>query len=193
MRTDRGVDAHRAVELFRTDDLVIEPFAHAMQALEFVTLSREFGAGIGVDAGQSLGVMGGELRKDRVGCVEQLPRTGDIGDVCVELARIDRKIALTVCLRAFDLAVPISAFDQSDHDSVLTAVGEIDDPVQYERRALLVGLNDEPYAFPVFQRLVEAKGLQQIEGKFETIGFFGVNIETDIVGAGEFGQCGDAG
>lgn len=113
-------------------------------------------------------------------------------DVGMELARIDWKIALSVRLGALDFAVPVSALHEAQHDAVLAASGEIDDPVQHEGRALLIGLNDEADAFPAFERLVEAEGFEQVQGEFETVGFFGVYIEADIIGAGQTRELGDA-
>lgn len=78
MCADRRIDADGAIELLGTDDLVVERFSHAVQALEFVAFDREVRTCIGVDAGQRLGIMRGKLREDGVRCVEELFCAGDI-------------------------------------------------------------------------------------------------------------------
>ena len=47
VRAHRGVDAHQAVALRMADDLVVEGFAHAVQALELVVARLPLGAGQG--------------------------------------------------------------------------------------------------------------------------------------------------
>ena len=81
MRAHRSVDAAGTVQLGRADNLLIQRFAHAMQALELVLAAMEIRSGHRHDRGQGLGVMGGELRKYRVRRRQQLARAGKIGDV----------------------------------------------------------------------------------------------------------------
>jgi hypothetical protein len=75
VRADRRVDAARPVELairHRADHLVVQRLAHAVQALEFVLAGVVVLAGDLVDGRQRVGVVGGELRIDRVGHRQQL-------------------------------------------------------------------------------------------------------------------------
>lgn len=117
VRADGGVDAAGAVEMLCTHDVVVEPFAHAVQALEFIFPVLEIGAGQGVDGGDRAGVVGGELREDRIGRVQQQARAGNIADVGMGFAGVDGKIGLAVELGFLDFAVPVSALDQTDHDA----------------------------------------------------------------------------
>ena len=77
VRADRRVDAARPRVAPGADDLVVERLAHAVQALELVLPGVEIRAGHGVDGGQRLRVVGGELREDRVGRGEQSLRAGE--------------------------------------------------------------------------------------------------------------------
>ena len=86
MRADRRIDAARPVELVRPDDLLVQRLAHAVQALELVLAGIEILAGHGVDGGERLRVVGGELREGRVGRGQQLARAGEVGDVGVDAA-----------------------------------------------------------------------------------------------------------
>ena len=63
-----------------------------------------------------MGVVGGELRIDPVGQAKKFFGVGDIADVGGHLAGEDGETFQTFDLRALDLAVPIGAFHQTDHD-----------------------------------------------------------------------------
>ena len=174
---DRGVDAARAVQLVLADHLVVERLAHAVQALELpVQAAAEL-----VDGGQRVGVVGGELRVDRVGGGQQLLGAGEVGDVGVDLAGVDRVARLAVLLGALDLAVPVGALDQADHEAVVGAAGEVDQPVEHERAALLVGLDDDADAVPAGELGVAGHGLDQVERQLEPVGLLGVDVAADVV------------
>ena len=71
---DRRVDAARPVDACRfADDLVVERLAHAVQALELERRrpARDVGGGDGV------GVVGGELRIERLLVAQQQPHAGE--------------------------------------------------------------------------------------------------------------------
>src|SRR5919107_3254400 len=101
--------------------------------------------------------MGGELRVDGVLCGQELLSASKIRDVAVDLAGVDRIPGLAVDLRALDLAIPIGPFDQADHETVLAAPGQIDQVVEDEGAALLVGLDDNPNAIPPSKIRVEGQ------------------------------------
>ena len=176
VRADRRIDAARHAELARPDDLLVKALAHAMQALELVpSLGCDR-----VDRRQAERIVRRDLREHRVGRRQQLPRTGDVGHVGVDLAREDRKSFQPVELGALDLAVPIGALDQPHHQAMAAAPRQVDQPVDHERAALLVGLHDEADAVPARQLRLEAEPLEQVERQLEPVGLLGVDVEADI-------------
>ncbi|GAB1461223.1 hypothetical protein MASR2M50_29980 [Thauera sp.] len=183
----RRVDAHQAVAVGAADDLVVEWFAHAVQALELV-VARLPGAAIGggevEDRRQRMRVVGGELRVDDVARGEQFLRAGEVGHVRVHLARIHRVAGQPVDLRALDLGVPVGALDQAHHHALPAAAGEVDDEVEHLRRALLVGLHHEAQAGPAGERVVERERLEQVERDVQALGLLGVDVEADVVAPG---------
>ena len=148
MRADRRVDAAGTIELVAADHVLVQRLAHAVQALELVLPGVEVAAGQFDDAGERARVVGGELREHRVRRGEQPARAGEVGDVGVHLAREHRIILQPIDLRALDLGIPVGALDQPHHQPVAAAPREVDQPVDDERRALLIGLHDEADAVP---------------------------------------------
>src|SRR3546814_14635562 len=71
------------------------------------------------------------------------------------------------------LAVPIGALHQPDHQAVAAAPGEVDQVVQDEGRALLVGLYHEADAVPAGERGIEAQPLEEIERQIQPVGLLG--------------------
>ncbi|MNU99998.1 hypothetical protein D3C71_901530 [compost metagenome] len=188
---DRRIDAAGATQLAvgdLADHLFVERFTHAVQALELVlarvvVLPRQL-----VDGRQRMGVVGGELGIDGLGHRQQLAGAGEIGDIGVGLAGIDGVTLQAILLGALDLAVPVGALHQPDHQAVTAALGEIDDVVDHIGAALLIGLDDEADAVPVRERRVEAELFQQVEGDLQPIGLLGVDVDADVVLPGELGQ-----
>ena len=132
--------------------------------------------------------MGGELGIDGLGHRQQLAGAGEVGDVRVGLAGIDRVAFQPFLLGTLDLAVPVGALHQTDHQAVTAALGEIDDIVDHIGAALLVGLDDETDAVPVGEGRIEAEFFQQIEGDLQAIGLLGVDVDADVILPGELGQ-----
>ena len=188
---DRRIDAAGATQLAvgdLADHLFVERLTHAVQALELVlarvvVLTRQL-----VDGRQGVGVVGGKLGIDGLGHRQQLAGAGEIGDIRVGLAGIDGVTLQAVLLGALDLAVPVGALHQPDHQAVTAALGEIDDVVDHIGAALLIGLDDEADAVPVRERRVEAELFQQVEGDLQPIGLLGVDVDADVVLLGELGQ-----
>ena len=121
VRTDRGVHAHAAAEVLRADHLVVQCFAHAVQALVF----EVFAFAHLVNRSQRVGVVGGELREHGILRVEQFARTGQIGNIGVDFAGIERVAVHAIHLRPFDFAVPICAFYQPNHQLLIIAAGKV--------------------------------------------------------------------
>ena len=145
-------------------------------------------AGQRVDRRQRVRVVRRELRIDLGRRGQQLARAGEVGDVGVGLARVDRIAVLAVDLRALDLAVPVGALHQPHHQAAAAAPRQVDQAVDDRGAALLVGLDDEADAVPAGQRRLEAEPLQQVERELEPVGLLGVDVEADVVAAGERGQ-----
>ena len=197
IRQQRLVGAHRGVDpawpvQFAVGDfahhLLVQRFAHAVQALELilarvVVLARQL-----VDSRQGMGVVGGELRVNQVRHRQQLFSAGEIGDVGVNLAGVDRIAFETFHLRAFDFAVPVGAFHQTDHQATAAAGGEVNQVINDKRTALLVGLNHEANPVPARQLRLEAQFFQQVERDLQTVRFFGVDVNADVILARQQGQ-----
>ena len=63
------------------------------------------------------------------------------------------------------------------------AAREIDQIVDHERAALLIGLHHEADAVPAREFGVEAQRFEQVERDFQTIRFFRVDVQADVVAA----------
>ena len=68
---------------------------------------------------------------------------------------------------------------------MIGAAGEIDQPVEHERAALLVGLDDDADAVPAGELGVAGHGLDQVERQLEPVGLLGIDVEPDVPAAGE--------
>ena len=106
----------------------------------------------------------------------------------MDLAGEDGEAFQALDLRAFDLAVPIGALDQAQHDSPLGGAREFDDPAEHRVGALLIGLDDEADAVPAREFGIAAQRLQEIERKVEPLGFLRVDVDADVELARERGQ-----
>ena len=188
---DRRVDAAGAAQLVRADHFLVERLAHAVQALELVLAGVEIAAGHLHHRRQRVRVVRRELREHGVRRGEQPARAGEIGDVGVHLARVHREILEPVDLGALDLAVPVGALDQADHQPVARTARQVDDPVDHEGTALLVGLQHEADAAPAREPRVEAQRFEQIERDLEPVGLLGVDVERDVVAAREHRELGE--
>ncbi|MDT4839873.1 hypothetical protein FQZ97_736770 [compost metagenome] len=160
-----------------------------MQALELVLARVIVLPGNVVDGRQRMGVVGCELGIDGVRHGQQLTCTGDVGDIGVDLAGVDRESFQAIDLGALDFAVPVGALDQADHQAVTAALGQVDYVIDHVGAAFLVGLDNEADTIPACQRGLEAEALEQVEGNLQAISFFSVNIDADVVLLCQFGQA----
>ena len=122
VRAHRRIHAHAPSQVLRADHLVVQGFAHAVQALVF----ELFAFAHLVNCGQGVGVVGSELREYGILRVEQFACTGQVGNVGVDFAGVGGIAVHAVHLRPFDFAVPIRAFHQSDHQLLIVAAGKVD-------------------------------------------------------------------
>ena len=127
----------------RADHLVVQGFAHAVQTLVF----KVFAFAHLVNRAQGVGVVGGKLREHGILRGKQFACAGEVGDVGVDFAGVGRIAVQAVHLRPFDFAVPVCAFDQTDHQFLVVAAGKVDQVVDNERTTFLVGLNNETDTF----------------------------------------------
>ena len=67
------------------DHLVVQRFAHAVQALVF----KIFALPHLVNGGKGVGVVGGKLGEDGILRIQQLAGAGEIGDVGVDFAGVN--------------------------------------------------------------------------------------------------------
>ena len=59
--------------------------------------------------------------------------------------------------------------------------GQVDDPVDHKRAALLVALHHESDAVPACKVRIETEAFEEIERDFQSVCLFGIDIETDVV------------
>ena len=175
---DRRVDAARHVQVVRADHFGVEIGAHAVQALEFERAAvREV-----VDRGDRVRVVRRELRIDQLRAgVEQALRAGEVRNIGVRFARVDGIAGEAQFLRALDFRIPVRAFDQAHAPAAIRLARGFGEPVDHERRALLVRLHGEAEAVPAFERRIGEHGADDVERELEAIGFFGVDGHADAV------------
>ena len=188
----RLVAAHRRVDAARPrqpalrtrrDDALVQRLAHAVQALELVLAGVIVLPRGVVDRGERVRVVGRELRVHRIGRGQELARAGQVRHVGVHLARVDRVALQAVDLGALDLAVPVRPLHEPHHQAPCTAPRQLDQVVEHQRAALLVGLHDEADAVPALQGGLGAQALEQVERDLEPVGLFGVDVQADVVAA----------
>ena len=191
MRAHGCIDATGAARSWvaSLDHVAVQRLAHAVQTLKFIAARAiGFSTGKRFDGGHGLGVMCGELRVDGVGRGQQLTGAGDIGQVRVVLARVDRVVGQAVDLRALDFAVPVGPLDQAHHQASAAAPGQINQIVDHIGAALLIGLNHKAQTVPACEAGGVGQLLQQVQRQLQPLGFFGVDIESDVVAACQLAQ-----
>ena len=87
--------------------------------------------------------MGGELRVDHVGGIQQGTGAGQVGHVGVRLVGEDRVVRQAQGLRAFDFGVPVRALDQAHHEAQAVLARQGDDEIHHVQRTRLVGLHGQ--------------------------------------------------
>src|SRR5208337_936338 len=118
----RRIDPARAVEIAGADDMTVKRLAHAMQALKLVITGPELRAREVIDRRKRLRVVGCKLRKNEIPPGQKPLRADEVAHIRVGLARKDRIALKPIHLCALDLAVPISALYEADHEAPLRAL-----------------------------------------------------------------------
>ena len=132
--------------------------------------------------------MGCELRIKQRAPIQQLPRTSDIANIRRRLAGKHRIAIQPLLLRSFDFAVPIGALDQPERYAPAGLAGEIGEPVDYRRRALLVSLDDEAEPRPILGCWRLVNRLEHVEQRFKSHGLLGIQSQPDTLLLGELRQ-----
>src|SRR5690606_18233339 len=118
---DRRIDAHRAIEMRRLQELAVELVAHAVEPLELEAVAR-------ADVHQprdGMRIVRCELRIEMRALVQQRARARKVRDVGARLAREDRVAGEALLLRALDLGVPVRPLDETHRDHAMPAVPEL--------------------------------------------------------------------
>ena len=100
-----------------------------------------------VNRAQGVGVVGGKLWEHGILRVQQFARAGEVGNVGMDFAGVGRIAVQAVHLRPFDFAVPVRAFDQTNHQFLVVAAGKVNQIVDDEGATFLICLNDKADAF----------------------------------------------
>ena len=178
MRANRGIDPAAARRFAQHD--VVQPFAHAVQALEFKGgVARHL-----QHRGNRVGVVGGELRIDAVGIADQLAGIGDVTDIRAGLAGEQRKAGMPVHLGALHFAVPVGALDQAHHDAAVQPRGQIVQPVDGLARALAIGLHHHAEPVPAGQRRIGQHRLDHLQREDQPVLLLGVDVHAHVGGLG---------
>ena len=110
--------------------------------------------------------------------------------VCV-LVREHRVARQARLLRALDLAVPVGALDQADHEMQPVPARHRGHLVDDGERRRLVGLHCQAEAAPLRELGRDAPGqcFQHVERKFEPVALFGVDRQVDVRARGRLDQA----
>ncbi len=125
-----------------------------MQALKLEALAIHTGliVDIGHDRGDATGIMRGELGKKSAGAGKQLARANQVAQVGIFLAGKHRVVRQALYLGLLDLAVPVCALDQADHEPSPGTACQRFQPVDHRGSPFLVGLHHESQPVPTCKR-----------------------------------------
>ena len=134
---------------------------------------------------QRMRIMGSELRVNKIGHRQQFFGAGEVGDIGIDLTGVNGIAFQPFHLCAFDFAVPVCAFHQTDHQTAAATGRQVNQVINDERAALHIRLNHKSDAVPALQFRLETEFFQQVEGDFQAIRLFGIDVDADIVLAGQ--------
>ena len=188
MRAHGGIDAAARAVVFQDD--IMQPLAHAMQALELKgALVRRH-----VQNGRhGVGIVGGKLRIDAIGHRQKLAGIGDVADIGGLFAGKDRETFQPQNLRPFHLGVPIGALHQPHHNLAIQPDRQRVKKVDHRACPAAIGLHHHAKAVPALQRGVRQHRLNHLERQRQTVRLFGVDVEPKARRLGQPGQSADAG
>ena len=144
MAADGCIDAAHGIRQLGKQRFV-QRLAHAVEALKLETLDA---ARVLDHAGDRERIVGGELRENPLTRGEELFHARHVAEIGHGLAREHWIVGKSTLLCAFDLGVPIRAFDQADGQAAAERGGRLLDPVDHRQCALLIGLHRKPETVP---------------------------------------------
>ncbi len=145
MAADRRVDAARPVHLVGVDDLGVEFFAHAVQALKFIVSIR---ATVVQDARQCVRIVRRKLGINTVAGGQCLSRTGQVGHVGMHLSCEDRITLQPLLLSALDLGIPVRTLYQAQRNAAAAISGQRFQERQGGTGTALIGLQCKTKTVP---------------------------------------------
>ena len=172
MPADRRVDAAGGTRLLG-DQRFVQRFAHAMQALEFVTLKA---ACLLDHARDGERIVRGELRIEMRPRGEQLTHAVHVTEVGHRLAGEYRIVGKPALLGALHLRIPIGALDEPHHQAAIQRLRRIACPIDHRACALLVGLDRKTVAFPTRERRISEHRGVHVEREFKPVRLLGIEI-----------------
>ena len=188
MRADGRVNPAGPVQVSLANHMPVKRLAHAVQALELVIASLEIRPSHVMDGRQRMRVVGCELRENEVAPGEQPLGAGEVAHIRIGLVREHRIALKPVHLGALDLAIPIGALDEPDHQPPLGALRHRDEIVHGRGSALLIGLHHEAEPLPAPKRRIGRERFKQVERQLQAVRLLGIDIEADAVPAREHGE-----
>ena len=180
MRAHRRINATNFTQLICANHLIVQRFAHAMQALKLIVAHIARG-GPRVNRRDGVCIVRGKLCINHIGRTQQFLRTGQIRHVGVHFARVHGITIHAIDLRAFDFRIPIRTFDQTHHELSSRTVRQIDQIIQHKWATFLVRLHHEANAIKTSQIRVKCQSFHQIQRQLQAIGFFCIDVQTNVI------------
>ena len=160
--------------------MIVQGFAHAVQALEF-KLAEAFFLGERDNARHRMGVVGSKLRKQEMPAFQQHLHAVQITEIGMGLVGEDRIFLQALLLGLLDFGVPVGTFHQPHRNLAMQAAGNIHQPLQHFRRAFLVGLHGQAKLAPLAQFAMTGSAGEQHQHRFQAPGFFRINGHGDVL------------
>lgn len=168
--------------------LFVQWFVYVVQVLEFILVWVVVLVCQLVDSCQSMSVMGGELWVNQVWYCQQFFCVGEVGDVGVNFVGVYWIVFEIFYLCVFNFVILVGVFYQMDYQVMVVVGGEVNQVINDKWIVFLVGLNYEVNFVLVGQFWFEVQFFQQVEGDFQMVCFFGVNIDVDVILVCQQGQ-----
>ena len=96
--------------------------------------------------------MGSKLRIKELPPFQQLLGAGDIGKIRARFAGKNRIPGKAEYLGALDLGIPVSPFDEPDHDAPAMTLSQAMQPVDNSTRPKMIGLDHHTKSVPAHKR-----------------------------------------
>jgi len=176
VRADRRIHPHRRHVRELGARRLVQRLAHTVQALEF---AGRAGRRERQHRGDRVGVVGGELRVERIARREQDLRPFEVARIGRRLRGVNREARQPALLGALDLAVPVGALHEPHRHAPPAVAGELRRPPEHQRRAAAVGLHREAEPLPAARRGIARQQLHDVERQVEPVRLLGVDGHAD--------------